>query len=84
MINNCELCGRLSKLERHHFKPKKSDEVAHFCQDCARQVHALFTRTELRQKYNTIEKLKKHPKIKKYLGWISKRPIMGLHPAMKR
>ena len=80
----CELCNRISILEKHHLKPKKSDETSLMCVDCARQVHALFTRTELRQKYNTIAKLKTSPKIQKYLKWIKKRPIMNLHPSMKK
>lgn len=86
----CELCGRTASLEKHHLKPKqknkstlKRDDVAWFCIDCARQVHALFTRRELTTKYYTVELLKANRKVQEYIRWVRKRKIKGLHPSMK-
>jgi hypothetical protein len=80
----CPLCERdVSKLFGHHLKPKKSDELLYLCKDCATQMHAFFTRLEMRQKYNSLEKLKASPKVQEYLNWVRDKPIMNLHPTMK-
>jgi 5-methylcytosine-specific restriction protein A len=87
----CELCGRTACLEEHHLKPLekkiknnlKRREKAWVCVDCARQIHAFFTNHELTKKYYNIELLKQHPLVKKYLLWVRKKKILGLHPSMK-
>ena len=57
----CELCGREVPLTKHHSTPKqkkgKKGEAIYLCGPCHKQVHALFTNSELK-KLNTVEKLK--------------------------
>ena len=82
----CELCGRKdSRLTKHHLIPRqkgggssrvKAGEtcpIAWLCKQCHNQVHALFTNRELKMHYSTIEKLKAHPAIIKFIEWITKR-----------
>lgn len=88
----CELCGRTDSLRRHHLKPKAKkskkslirDDIAWLCVDCTNQVHALFTRRELTKYYFNINLLKAAPAVRKYISWVRKRKIIGLHPSMKR
>jgi 5-methylcytosine-specific restriction endonuclease McrA len=86
----CELCGRTTQpLTGHHLIPrtlhgnKKVKEAfdrailkktAAVCRPCHDQMHALFTEKELGWQYNTVEKLKAHPEVRKWIEWVSKRP----------
>jgi hypothetical protein len=42
-------------------------------EECHPQIHEFITEKEMGAKYNTLDKLKEHPEIKKYLEWRSKR-----------
>lgn len=76
----CPICGRevpgKKYLERHHLTPaaKGGKDTEPVCIDCGDQIHELFTNNELRDSYNTIEKLKGHPDIQKWIQWIRKKP----------
>ena len=84
---NCDLCERESNdLHEHHLIPKKyarkHKSILHdpnnkilLCIDCTKTIHALIPLKQLEKIYNTIEKLKQHPKIKSYLMWVKTRPI---------
>ncbi len=41
---------------------------------CHRQIHALFTETELARQFNTIEKLKSHEEILRFIDWVKQKP----------
>jgi hypothetical protein len=75
----CPICGRLiPKLQQdaHHFVPKskggKVTEVFH--RICHRQIHALFTETELARRYNTVEALLVHPEMAHFVDWVKTKP----------
>lgn len=76
----CELCKRegVLRITAHHLIPKeeggKDSAVIYLCDDCHRQIHALFTNRELAIRFNTIEKLQKNEKIIRYLNYIRKQP----------
>jgi len=40
--------------------------------DCHKQIHEFITEKEMGMEYNTIDKLRGHPQVSKYLKWISK------------
>ncbi|MCD5325007.1 MULTISPECIES: HNH endonuclease [Pontibacillus] len=73
----CELCGR-SPLEttEHHLVPRQfggaEGPTADLCKACHKQIHALFTNAELAGFYNTLERLRDHPDMEKYLKWVKK------------
>jgi len=87
-LKHCELCGcSVEETTRHHFIPvtrhknKKNKKMftreevqkkAEFCRPCHGQVHALFTEKELERTYNTLEKLREHPEVIKFIQWIRK------------
>jgi hypothetical protein len=75
----CPICERLipsSQRDAHHLVPKskggKTTEYLH--RICHKQIHALFTETELAQQFNTAEILRSHPEMEKFIGWVKSKP----------
>jgi hypothetical protein len=73
---HCPICGRniIDKIykEKHHLVPRceGGKEKVIVCIDCGNQIHELFTVHELRDKFDTIEKLKANEKIQTWIKWI--------------
>ena len=61
-------------INRHHLVPgaKGGKETARVHRVCHRFIHATFTNNELRDVYNTTERLKDHPDVGKFAKWVSK------------
>jgi hypothetical protein len=78
------------KLTKHHLIPrtrhknkrnKKNfdrqevrERVIWICGPCHKNIHALLTEKELEYDYNTLDLLKEHPGVKKFVEWIKGRP----------
>lgn len=76
---NCALCERgVPRLTQHHLKPKsrlkkgESTPTIWICWACHRQIHALFSNLELGGEYNSLERLRDEPRMRKFLSWIRK------------
>lgn len=93
--STCELCRRdgITKVTEHHLTPRevggKHKPTAWLCEDCHKQIHALYTNKELAIRLNTIELLESDEKIKKYLKYArkhcpSKRMIIKKSRAVRR
>jgi hypothetical protein len=66
-------------MEAHHLKTRRKDksDTEDVCQACHRQVHALFTNTELRDSrlgLDTVEGLLADPRMAKAVAFIKKQP----------
>jgi hypothetical protein len=81
MSTVCALCRRRIPTERladpqavqeHHLRPERRAESATvmLCRPCHKQVHALFTNEELREGFDTAEKLREADRLADYLEWI--------------
>ena len=77
----CELCDRkMNNLTVHHLIPRqytKRKKLAisatiDICSACHRQVHVLFDNKRLAKELNTAEALRKEPKMRKFITWVSK------------
>lgn len=75
----CPLCERPipdSQKDAHHLVPKskggKHTEYLH--RICHRQIHALFTETELAKHYNHVDALLAHPEMARFVAWVKNRP----------
>ncbi len=44
------------------------------CSPCHRHIHTVLDNKELERDYNTIEALKSHPDIQRFVAWIGKKP----------
>jgi hypothetical protein len=76
----CPICERAipeSQKDAHHLIPKskggKATEYLH--RICHRQIHALFTETELATQFNTATSLKESPEMANFIKWIKTKPI---------
>ena len=76
----CPICEReLGELwDDHHLVPrsKKGKEVVRIHKVCHSKIHKTFSIKELADYYHTVERLRAHEEIAKYIKWISKKDPM--------
>lgn len=79
-IHICAICSRpLGKenISKHHLIPKsrggKDSELIEIHNICHQKIHSVFTLKELRDEYNTVEKLVENEEIIKFIKWVSKK-----------
>ncbi len=78
----CPLCGRPIPADvrqsQHHLVPKlrggKGGPTVLLHQICHNEIHAALSETDLARNYKTIEALKAHPRLAKFIRWVAKRP----------
>ena len=75
----CPLCQReipASEQDAHHFIPKSRGgrETRLLHRICHRQIHALYTETELARQFNTAEALLAQPDMQKFVAWVRNKP----------
>ena len=78
---NCQLCDRtLPALTAHHLIPRQHTKrrkqdpgpTVDICAACHKQIHTLFDNRTLAQELNTLEKLRDHPQMAKFIAWVQK------------
>ncbi len=75
----CPLCGRPipahARQSLHHLVPKlkggAKGPTARLHEICHRTIHRTFSEAELARSYNTIEALRAHPAIARFVAWIA-------------
>ena len=75
----CSLCGRpIPDLQRdmHHLIPKMKGgkEKIALHRICHRQIHALFSETELARQYSTPQALLANAEMKRFVEWVKTKP----------
>ena len=75
----CPICDRPipdSQKDAHHFIPKsKGGRATEFLHRiCHRQIHALFTETQLARELNTAEAIKEKEEMQKFITWVKTKP----------
>lgn len=78
-LTRCALCDRPvppALRDAHHLVPKSRGGVLTVWMHrvCHKQIHALFTETELARHYPSAEALRAHPEIAKFIAWVSDKP----------
>jgi hypothetical protein len=93
-LNKCQLCGIECDLTKHHLIPQsrirnkyksiKEDpsNLLWICRSCHDQIHSLFDESQLRDLYNTKEKLISQNEMKKFIEWKKKHPNFTGHSKM--
>jgi hypothetical protein len=97
MTGHCALCGREETLTRHHLIPRTRHHnkrnqreftraevkvTVGFCRPCHAQVHAVLSEKELERAHRTVETLRAHPEIAKFVAWIAAKP-RGFKPQVR-
>ena len=78
----CPLCDRPippeARQSLHHLVPRlrggKDGPTVLLHQICHNEIHATLTESELARSHHTIEALRTHPRLAKFIRWIAKRP----------
>ncbi|MEM6942797.1 MAG: HNH endonuclease [Pseudomonadota bacterium] len=78
----CPLCGREiprhARQSLHHLVPKlkggRHGETVLLHQICHNEIHATLSEGELARDYASIEALRSHPRLERFIAWVSKKP----------
>ncbi len=79
-LGDCPLCGRKlvggSSVNQHHLVPRSRngrDTVA-LHRICHAAIHATLSEKELERQYNTIERLREHLQLRRFIVWVRRKP----------
>lgn len=80
-LPQCPLCGRAipphARQSRHHLVPKlkggKGGQTVLLHQICHSEIHATLTETELARDYKTIDALRAHPRLARFIAWVAQK-----------
>ncbi len=89
----CPLCHRPlvpgPSVNEHHLIPRrfKGREVVLLHTICHDKIHAVLPDRALRDQYNTIERLRAHPDLDRFIQWVRRKPptfVDGHHSRRRR
>ena len=88
--NKCPLCDRelAEPIVRHHLIPRskggRDTPTVAMHKICQAKVHAVFTETELKNYYHTVERIKENEDIVKFIKWVSKKELEFFDTTIKK
>lgn len=74
MDDTCVFCLRKVPTRGHHVVPrcKGGREIAPTCHSCEDFIHKTWTHNQLRDDFNTVEKVRADERFQKFLRWLHK------------
>lgn len=78
-MNICPLCDRElikgSSIDEHHLIPKtfKGRDTITLHRICHQKIHHTFSERELLNFYHTVERIRAHEEIQKFVKWVKKK-----------
>jgi hypothetical protein len=79
ILGICSICDRDmwegTSCNKHHFTPKSRGgrETVTIHRVCHSKIHSILTEKQLERNYNTPDKLRAHPEMKKFIVWLKKK-----------
>ena len=79
-LGDCPLCGRRliagSSVNQHHLVPRsrKGRETIALHRICHAAIHSALSEKDLERRYNTIERLREHPQLNRFIAWVRNKP----------
>src|SRR4051812_21137666 len=76
----CPLCGRPMvpgpSVNLHHLIPRtyKGTDTIALHRICHSKIHSVLSEKELRDYYHTIDRLRSHPEIARFIRWVARKP----------
>ena len=65
---------RRSREDRKKLKSQETPNITYLCRPCHDQIHTVFTENELDKQYNSLEMVREHPEMVKFINWIKNKP----------
>ena len=74
MADSCAFCKRQVPTRGHHVVPrcKGGTEIVPTCNSCEDFIHKTWTHNELRDEFNSVEKIRNDERFQKFLRWLYK------------
>ena len=79
-LGDFPLCGRKliggSRVNQHHLVPgsRNGRDTVALHRICHAAIHATLSEKELERQYNTIERLREHPQLRRFIAWVRRKP----------
>ena len=72
----CPICEVSEGISKHHVLPKSQGgtETVLICEECHKQIHTTLTNKQIEKNFVSIESLKEHEEIAKWIAWRQKHP----------
>lgn len=86
----CPLCGRelADPISRHHLMPLskggKDTPTVPMHQICHFKIHTVFTETELKNYYHTVDRILENEEMQKFVKWVRKKEPSFYDVSMKK
>jgi 5-methylcytosine-specific restriction enzyme A len=79
----CVFCRRSVQTRRHHIVPecKGGRETVPTCQTCEDFIHKTWSHNQLRDEFNTVEKILADERFQKFLAWLRKQKVTTYFPS---
>jgi hypothetical protein len=77
----CAFCDRETLTRGHHVVPKSKGGriVVPTCVSCEDFIHGTWSHNELRDTFNTVEKIRADERYRRFRGWLAKQPAATVH-----
>ena len=62
------------QAQQKDVRPSRGSPHVDLCSSCHRHVHVTISNKELEREYNTLEALKVHPGISRFVEWVRRKP----------
>ena len=66
---------RQTRIRKKFARDELHRRTAMLCRPCHKTVHATLSEAELAEVYNTVEALRDHPEIERFVRWVRKQPV---------